>query len=40
MTKLGWKMCDENNLNADIPPFKIFGVGGVFVYKWENNEMN
>jgi len=26
-------MCDENNLHAEKPPFKIFGVGGVFLYK-------
>jgi phenylalanyl-tRNA synthetase beta subunit len=30
-------MFDENNLDAEKPSFKIFEVGGVFVYKREYN---
>jgi hypothetical protein len=33
MTELGGRKCDENNLHAEEPQFRIFGVGGVFVYK-------
>jgi hypothetical protein len=33
-------MYDENNPHAEKPPLKIFGVGGVFVYKCEYNLMN